>query len=144
PDFAGRRLPREATAPAVAFGAHVAALGVSFYAGNRFPEPYRGDAFVAQHGSWNRRVPDGYRIARVTFDKKTITAAGWQVFAEGWLGDDGDAWGRPVDVKITSAGDMLVSDDRAGAICRIRYGGLAGADALADHVSEYLAAGMNE
>ena len=123
PDFAGQPLPREAAFPAVAFGAHVAALGISFYAGTRFPAEYKGDAFVAQHGSWNRRVPDGYRVARVTFDKKTMTATGWETFAEGWLGADGDAWGRPVDVKMTRTGDMLVSDDRAGAIYRIRYGG---------------------
>jgi glucose/arabinose dehydrogenase len=123
PDFAGQPLPREAIFPAVPFGAHVAALGVSFYAGTRFPETYRGDAFVAQHGSWNRRVPDGYRVARIKFDKQKMTATGWETFASGWLGPDGDAWGRPVDVKMTRSGDMLVSDDRAGAIYRIRYGG---------------------
>ncbi len=121
PDFAARPPPRPATFPAVAFGAHVAALGISFYAATRFPEAYRGDAFVAQHGSWNRSVPDGYRVARIRFDRNTNTALGWEVFASGWLDAGGDAWGRPVDVKVTAAGDMLVSDDRAGAIYRISY-----------------------
>lgn len=121
PDFAGRPAPRDPTFPAIQFGAHVAALGVSFYAGRRFPEAYRGDAFVAQHGSWNRSVPDGYRVARVRFDKRTHRARTWETFASGWLQADGTAWGRPVDVKMTAAGDMLVSDDRAGAIYRIYH-----------------------
>ena len=121
PDFAGQPLPRPATPPAVKFGAHVAALGFSFYTGTRFPDAYRGDAYVAQHGSWNRRVPDGYRIARIRMDAKTHTALGWEPFIEGWLGADGGAWGRPVDVKMTAAGDLLISDDRAGAIYRVTY-----------------------
>ncbi|MDD9876459.1 MAG: PQQ-dependent sugar dehydrogenase [Magnetovibrio sp.] len=123
PDFRGRPVPRKATFPVVNFGAHVAALGVSFYTGSQFPPQYRGDAFVAQHGSWNRSIPDGYRVTRVKFDKKTKKAIGREIFAEGWLGPDGEAWGRPVDVKEMRDGSLLVSDDRAGAIYRIRYVG---------------------
>ena len=81
PDFLGQPTPRRQTPPVVAFGAHVAALGVSFYRGRQFPVSYRGDAFVAQHGSWNRSVPDGYRIARIRFDKKTNRPIGHEVFA---------------------------------------------------------------
>ena len=123
PDFKGQPLPRAATFPVVNFGAHVASLGISFYTGEQFPAEYRGDAFVAQHGSWNRSEPDGYRIVRIKFDKKTGKAIGKEHFATGWLMADGSSWGRPVDIKQTRDGSLLVSDDRAGAIYRIRYTG---------------------
>ncbi|MDP6603796.1 MAG: PQQ-dependent sugar dehydrogenase [Rhodospirillales bacterium] len=105
--------------PVVAFAAHVAALGVHFYRGATFPPQYRGDAFVAQHGSWNRTIPDGYRIARVRFDESG--GATWKPFAEGWL-TRGQAWGRPVDVKEHWDGSLLISDDRAGVVYRIAHG----------------------
>jgi hypothetical protein len=106
--------------PVVRFGAHVAALGIHFYRGSMLPEEYRGDALVAHHGSWNRTVPDGYRIARVRFDDDGRATA-WEPFAEGWL-EGGAAWGRPVDVKELGDGSVLVSDDRAGVLYRITYG----------------------
>jgi glucose/arabinose dehydrogenase len=84
-----------------------------------FPPQYRGDAFVAQHGSWNRTIPDGYRIARVRFDESG--GATWSPFAEGWL-TRGQAWGRPVDVKEHWDGSLLISDDRAGVVYRIAHG----------------------
>ena len=118
PDFEGETPPPNEK-PVVRFGAHVAALGVHFYRGQQFPPEYRTDAFVAQHGSWNRSVPDGYRVARVRFDARG-QALGWEPFAEGWL-VGGQAWGRPVDVKELGDGSLLVSDDRAGAIYRITY-----------------------
>ena len=120
PDFQGETAPPNEK-PVVRFGAHVAALGMHFYRGRMFPTQYRTDAFVAQHGSWNRTVPDGYRVARVRFDARG-RALGWEPFAEGWL-VDGQAWGRPVDVKELGDGSLLVSDDRAGAIYRITYSG---------------------
>ena len=86
-----------------------------------FPEAYRNDAFVAQHGSWNRTIPDGYRVARVKFDRQ-VRALSFEHFAEGWL-VKGRAWGRPVDVKELADGSLLVSDDRLGAIYRITYRG---------------------
>jgi len=120
PGWAGRTPPPGAVFPAVSFGAHVAALGVHFYRGGLFPVAYRNDAFVAQHGSWNRTVPDGYRVMRVRFD-----AAGRPLraepFATGWLGANGATWGRPVDVKELPDGALLVSDDHAGVIYRIDY-----------------------
>ncbi len=118
PEFQGETPPPNEK-PVVRFGAHVAALGVHFYRGQMFPPEYRTDAFVAQHGSWNRSVPDGYRVARVRFDARGQTL-GWEPFAEGWLAG-GEAWGRPVDVKELGDGSLLVSDDRAGAIYRITY-----------------------
>ena len=114
PDFAGEPLPKGLVPPVVEFGAHVAALGFAFI------ENGRGgwDAIVAQHGSWNRSVPDGYRLARVPFDEQG-RPQGWKSFAEGWLGEDGVAWGRPVDVKPLPDGSLLVSDDRAGVLYRL-------------------------
>ena len=120
PDFEGEAAPPNEM-PVVRFGAHVAALGMHFYRGRQFPPEYRSDAFVAQHGSWNRSVPDGYRVARVHFDGRG-RAQGWEPFAEGWL-VGGRAWGRPVDVKELGDGSLLVSDDRVGAIYRITYRG---------------------
>ncbi|MEK9723298.1 MAG: PQQ-dependent sugar dehydrogenase [Rhodospirillaceae bacterium] len=123
PQFMNRPLPGPATFPAVNFGAHIAALGVEFYTGDQFPADYKNDAFVAQHGSWNRSVPDGYRLMRIRFDKTTHTAVGKEVFIDGWLDKAGDAWGRPVDVKQLRDGSLLLSDDHAGAIYRISYVG---------------------
>lgn len=106
--------------PVVRFGAHVAALGVHFYRGTQFPAAYRTDAFVAQHGSWNRSVPDGYRIMRIRMNANG-DVQGVEPFAEGFL-QDRRAWGRPVDVKGLADGSLLVSDDAGGRIYRIAYG----------------------
>lgn len=111
--------PAAALGPEVAFGAHVAALGVLFYRGGSFPAEYRGDAFVAQHGSWNRSPPDGYRVVRVRFDASG-RATGHAPFIEGWLKGTA-AWGRPVDLLQLPDGSLLVSDDRAGAIYRVTH-----------------------
>ena len=74
--------------------------------------------FIAEHGSWNRSVPIGYRVTSVRLDESG-NAASYDAFAEGWLGSDGKAWGRPVDVLVTPDGALLVSDDRRGAVYRI-------------------------
>ena len=87
-----------------------------------FPEAYRHDALVAQHGSWNRTEPIGYRIMRVRFDDQGLPT-GKEVFIDGWLDADGDAWGRVVDIAELSDGSLLVSDDEAGLIYRITYKG---------------------
>ncbi len=118
-DFKGRNPAEKMTQPIVKFGAHVAALGVHFYRGTQFPKAYRNDAFVAQHGSWNRKVPQGYRIMRIRLDEKGAVL-GKEVFAEGWL-QDGASWGRPVDIKELPDGSLLVSDDSADVIYRISY-----------------------
>ena len=111
--------PPELTMPAMEFGAHAAALGFHFYRGHMFPAEYRGDAFVAQHGSWNRSDPFGYRIVRVRFDDEGNPASK-TVFADGWL-QNGQAWGRPVDIKELDDGSLLVSDDYAEVLYRITY-----------------------
>jgi glucose/arabinose dehydrogenase len=107
--------------PVVTFDAHSAPLGLAFYTGTQFPEGHRGDAFVAQHGSWNRSTPIGYRVMRVRFENNE--AVGAEVFASGWLQQDGDFWGRPVDVTMHPRGALLVSDDETGTLYRISYRG---------------------
>lgn len=120
PEFGKQRPCSEFTPPEYRFRAHNAPLGMRFYTGERFPEEYRGDLFVAQHGSWNRSIPDGYRILRVKFEGGK--PVGEEIFVEGWLGPDGEAWGRPVDILQMPDGALLISDDTAGVIYRVSYG----------------------
>jgi glucose/arabinose dehydrogenase len=90
-----------------------------FYTGKMFPPAYRGQIFIAEHGSWNRSAPVGYRVTRVRVEGNR--AAGYEVFADGFL-QGRNAWGRPVDVQELPDGSLLVSDDKAGMIYRISYG----------------------
>lgn len=108
----------EFTLPEIKLGSHVAALGMRFYTGKMFPAEYHNQIFIAEHGSWNRSVPIGYRVTLVRL--KDNKAVKYEIFAEGWL-QSGSAWGRPVDVLVMPDGSMLVSDDHAGAIYRISY-----------------------
>lgn len=110
----------EFTPPAMELGPHVAALGMRFYTGSMFPADYKDQIFIAEHGSWNRRDPIGYRITMVRLENNM--AKNYTVFAEGWL-QGGQAWGRPVDVEAMHDGSLLVSDDKAGVIYRITSGG---------------------
>jgi glucose/arabinose dehydrogenase len=120
PQFGAARPCAEFEPPAAKLGAHVAALGMRFYAGTQFPAAYRGAIFIAEHGSWNRQPMSGYRITVVKL--RDGRPASYENFAEGWL-DGTKAWGRPVDVIVAPDGALLVSDDKAGAIYRIAYTG---------------------
>lgn len=113
------KAPANVVPPVIEFQAHSANLGIHFYTGDMFPAEYKNDAFVAQHGSWNRTKPVGYQIMRIRFDENG-KATGKEVFASGWLQGE-DAAGRPVDIKMLPDGSLLVSDDYAGAIYRISY-----------------------
>ncbi|NJD07203.1 MAG: sorbosone dehydrogenase family protein [Methylococcaceae bacterium] len=106
--------------PAWTFGPHVAPLGMRFYSGSQFPGEFRGRLFVAQHGSWNRTVPVGYRVVTVSFEQGEPSTE--TVFAEGWLKPNGEVKGRPVDILQMPDGALLVSDDKAGVIYRISHG----------------------
>lgn len=106
------------TPPAINLAPHTAALGMKFYTGNMFPAEYRNQIFIAEHGSWNRSAPIGYRVSLVKL--KGDKAVSYETFAEGWL-KDGKAWGRPVDVLQLKDGSLLVSDDFANAVYRITY-----------------------
>jgi glucose/arabinose dehydrogenase len=118
PKFGDKRQCREFVPPVIELGPHVAALGMRFYTGKMFPGEYRNQIFIAEHGSWNRSTPIGYRITLVRIQNNR--ALKYEVFAEGWL-QGSRAWGRPVDVLVMPDGALLVSDDRANAIYRIGY-----------------------
>jgi len=113
-------LPPESTFPVVAFQAHVAPLGLDFYTGSQFPAAFKGDALVAQHGSWNRSKRVGYQVVRVRFDSLG-QVVGAEPFITGWLRSDSTVIGRPVDLEELPDGSLLISDDRAGRIYRVTY-----------------------
>jgi glucose/arabinose dehydrogenase len=119
PEFGGRDACQGVPSPKVEMQAHSAPLGLAFYSGEAFPEEYRGDLFVAFHGSWNRRVPTGYKVVRIPMENGVLGVV--QDFASGWLRDDGSVWGRPVDVITGPDGNLYVSDDSGGLIYRIFY-----------------------
>jgi glucose/arabinose dehydrogenase len=114
--------PDGLTFPQVEMVAHAADLGMTFYSGRMFPQKYRGGIFSAQHGSWNRTVPVGARVMFTSL-KEDGTADKTEPFAEGWLTENGEYMGRPVDVAQLPDGSILVSDDLAGALYRISYEG---------------------
>jgi glucose/arabinose dehydrogenase len=118
-EYEGQEVPFEVVMPAVETQAHAADLGMMFYTGGMFPPEYKNAIFSAQHGSWNRTTPVGARVM-VTF----VDAEGkaeMKPFAEGWIDENSEYLGRPVDVAQLRDGSILVSDDLAGAIYRIWY-----------------------
>jgi glucose/arabinose dehydrogenase len=119
PEYGSKHACVEFTPPVRELGPHVAAIGMRFYNGTMFPAPYRNQIFIAEHGSWNRSTPIGYRVSLVRLQGNK--AVSYEPFAEGWL-QGRESWGRPVDVQVMADGALLVSDDRAGAIYRIAYG----------------------
>ncbi|MEZ4946043.1 MAG: sorbosone dehydrogenase family protein [Cyclobacteriaceae bacterium] len=122
PEFGDKRPCSDFTPPIQNLNAHVAPLGVKFYTGSMFPSEYKNQAFIAEHGSWNRTKKSGHLVSLVKLqDGKAV---GYETFAEGWLNQDTqEAWGRPVDVLVLPDGSMLISDDKGGMIYRISYSG---------------------
>ena len=129
PEFGSKRPCGEFEPPAQVLGPHVAAIGMRFYTGKMFPAEYHNQIFMAEHGSWNRSKPLGYRVTVARLDGNKV--ASYDTFAEGWLRGArntgrpgttlGDAWGRPADVLVMPDGSLLVSEDSPGAIYRITY-----------------------
>ena len=115
-------VPAGVVPPQAELAPHAADLGMTFYKGTMFPERYRTGVFTAEHGSWNRTTPIGARVMYVPL-KPDGTADKPEVFAEGWLSENGEYLGRPVDVAVLLDGSLLVSDDTAGAVYRISYEG---------------------
>ncbi len=111
--------------PRLGYTAHSAPMQMTFYTGAAFPEEYRGDAFIAQRGSWNRRPPSGYEISRVDFEDGNPQA--WDHFAEGFLveGEDGGYGflGRLAGIVETADGALLFADDFNGILYRVSYTG---------------------
>ena len=120
PEFGAKFPCSDFVFPARNLGPHVAPLGLKFYTGNMFPDEFKGDLFIAEHGSWNRSKKIGYRITRVKIDNNK--AISYEPFIYGWLDEEEqEAWGRPVDVLILKDGSMLISDDKADVIYRVSY-----------------------
>jgi glucose/arabinose dehydrogenase len=108
--------------PDVLLQPHSAPLGLAFYEGSQFPASYRGSAFVALHGSWNRAKPTGYKIVRIPVKDGKPTGA-YEDFMTGFVTAGGEVWGRPVGVVVAKDGSLLVSDDGSGSVWRISYSG---------------------
>ena len=117
PDLAGKVI-----VPDVLEQAHSASLQMTFYTATNgvaaFPAEYRGDAFVAMHGSWNRNLRTGYKLARVRLNHGVPTG-GYEDFLTGFVVDDRNVWGRPVGVTVAHDGALLVTEDGNGTIWRI-------------------------
>jgi glucose/arabinose dehydrogenase len=122
PEFGKHRSCSEFTPPVLKLGAHVAPIGLRFYTGKMFPAEYQNNIFLAQHGSWNRNVKQGYNVIRVKVDANGKAKS--EPFLEGFLVDpkaDPPTWGRPVDLLVMRDGSLLVSDDYNGIIYRVSY-----------------------
>jgi glucose/arabinose dehydrogenase len=124
PRLKGQRddLVNKTIEPDVNMGSHVAVLDMLFYTGTQFPASYRGGAFVAEHGSWNRSQRIGYSVAFVPFNNGR-PAGDKTEFLTGWMlaPDQREVWGRPVGLLQMADGSMLVSDDGGKKIWRISY-----------------------
>jgi glucose/arabinose dehydrogenase len=130
PEFGAQRACSTFEPPAQKLGAHVAAIGMAFYSGTMFPASYRNAVFIAEHGSWNRSSPSGYRVTVARTNGRRVTS--YEPFLEGFMpaagagapggrGAASVATGRPADVLQLPDGSILVSDDAAHRILRISY-----------------------
>jgi glucose/arabinose dehydrogenase len=108
-------------APTLTFDAHMAPMQIAFYQGTAFPAEYRGDAFVAMRGSWNRNPAVGYKVLRIEFrDGVPVRSTD---FLSGFLSQNGERqYGRLAGVAVARDGSLLVSDDTNGVIYRVSYG----------------------
>ncbi|SFU87056.1 c-type cytochrome [Pseudoduganella namucuonensis] len=121
PEFGKGRACEQYVAPVAKLGPHVAPLGLAFYTGTRFPQQYRNNLFVAEHGSWNRENKIGYKVSLVTlYDSKVVSTT---TFIDGFLRGADDVAGRPVDIATLADGSLLVSDDFGGRVYRVTYEG---------------------
>lgn len=119
PEFGAEQTCKQFIPPVWKYKAHNAPLGLRFYRGKQFPADYKKQLFVAQHGSWNRTKPDGYRIALVRFKQHQPISE--EVFIDGWLTKDDNVLGRPVDILELPDGSLLISDDHTGLIYKVEY-----------------------
>jgi glucose/arabinose dehydrogenase len=123
PRHKGKRpdLAEKVTVPDVLIQAHSAPLGIAFYDGKDFPSEYKGDAFVALHGSWNRSGRTGYKVVRLLFKDGKPTGE-YEDFMTGFVLSDDEVWGRPVGVAVAKDGSLFVSEDGNGTIWRVSHG----------------------
>jgi glucose/arabinose dehydrogenase len=117
------QLAKMSREPALLYTAHAAPMQMAFYKADHFPAEYRNSAFIAMHGSWNRRPPSGYEVVQLVFrDGKPVE---FKPFLTGFLAQQGSGWansGRPTGLAVARDGSLLVSDDANGVIYRISYG----------------------
>ncbi len=109
--------------PDVVIQPHSAPLGFAFYTGNQFPAEYRGDEFLALHGSWNRASRTGYEVVRIPLHGQGKATGEYEDFMTGMVTDEGNVWGRPVGIAVAKDGSLMVSDDASGSIWRVSYVG---------------------
>jgi glucose/arabinose dehydrogenase len=129
PQFGAQRACSTTEPPVQKLGAHVAALGFTFYTGDMFPASYKNAVIIAQHGSWNRSVPSGYRVMVARTNGRQVTS--YEPFLDGFLPGGSSApggWaattvalGRPVDVLQMPDGSVLISDDTGNRLLRVSY-----------------------
>jgi glucose/arabinose dehydrogenase len=131
PQFGAERACSTTEPPALKLGAHVAAIGFTFYTGTMFPATYRNAAIIAEHGSWNRSMPSGYRVMVARTEGRRVTSyeplvdgflPGGRSGAPGGRGAGAAAIGRPADVVQLPDGSILVSDDSGHRLIRVSYG----------------------
>jgi glucose/arabinose dehydrogenase len=124
PRLAGKHpeLKSKVIVPDVLVQPHSASLEMTFYTGNQFPAEYRGDAFAAEHGSWNRDKRTGYKIIRVPMKNGKATGE-YEDFVTGFVAADENVWGRPVGVTVAADGSLIFSDDGSNSIWRVSYTG---------------------
>jgi len=130
PEFGDKKACSDTEAPAQFMGPHVAAIGMRFYTGSMFPRAYRNAIFIAQHGSWNRSQPIGYRVMVAKVSGRKVTS--FEPFVDGFLKGvrgtptanrtTGDASARPTDIGVMPDGSLLITDDQGGRILRVSYG----------------------
>jgi glucose/arabinose dehydrogenase len=104
--------------PDVLIQPHSAPLSIVFYDKDKFPQNYRGDAFITLHGSWNRSNRTGYKVVRMLMKDGKPTGE-YADFMTGFVVDDEHVWGRPVGVAVAHDGSLIVSEDGSGTLWRI-------------------------
>ncbi|HVJ09025.1 MAG TPA: sorbosone dehydrogenase family protein [Acidisarcina sp.] len=124
PRHAGKHpeLKSKVLTPDVILQPHFASLQMTFYEGSQFPGKYRGDAFAAEHGSWNRHKRTGYEVIRIPMKGSSATGE-YEDFLTGFTTANGDVWGRPVGVTVARDGSLFVSDDGSSSIWHVSYQG---------------------
>ncbi|MBV9974024.1 MAG: sorbosone dehydrogenase family protein [Hyphomicrobiales bacterium] len=111
-------LVQRAIVPDYALSSHVAPLGLVFYAGTNLPNQYRGGAFVGEHGSWNRKTLNGYKVVYIPFEGGHPSGMAQDVVT-GFLDSEGKARGRPVGLAIDKTGALLIADDVGNTVWRV-------------------------
>jgi glucose/arabinose dehydrogenase len=128
PEFGAQRACSTTEPPVLKLGAHVASIGFTFYTGDMFPARYKNAAIIAEHGSWNRSTPSGYRVMAAFTDGRRVT--GYEPLVDGFLpgagapggrGAGAAANGRPADVLQMPDGSILISDDSGDRLIRVSY-----------------------